>query len=593
MKKNLNQKLAIKTLLPFLWPKNQTEIKLRVIFALLALFVATAVQTYAPITLGLLVDHLNLGAKNIEIGLAIALLLAYAGARILEIIFQEIREVLFVKVSYSSMRSIAVKVFSHLHHLPHDFHLNYHSGGVARVIDRGIKGIDFLLSFMLFNIAPTILKINLVSIILWSLFDIFYALVAFTSVSSYIIFTLAMTEWRLKFRRQMNEQDTKASAASIDSLVNFETVKYFNHEEHETKRYDSYMEQYMFAGIRSIKSLSLLNIGQATIISLGLFILLFMAVQDFTKGLISLGDFVLINTYLLQLYIPLGFLGFVYREIRRSLTDMEEMFQLSHVSSAISSNSNSPALDATKSSIEFKNVTFGYTEDKVILKNISFTLEHGQKLAIVGTSGSGKTTISRLLFRFYDIDHGTILINNQDISKVSLHSLRSMIGIVPQDTVLFNDTIEYNIVYGCQNTVTKEDVIQVAKTASIHDFIMSLDKQYDTIVGERGLKLSGGEKQRVAISRALLKNTPIIIFDEATSALDTNTEREVQKSLDNLAEDKTTIIIAHRLSTITQADKILVFDEGKLKEQGTHQELLAQEGLYKNLWLSQQDRNVK
>ena len=588
---NQGHLFAIRRLLPFLYPKNQPELRWRVVGAIFALIVSKIIHIYAPIFYTDAVDHLNLGPDMVDVTIAVGLIVAYAGARIFVTLFQEIRELLFVKVAFSATRVIATSTFKFLHQLSHHFHLNYQTGGVARVIERGQKGIEFLLNFMLFNIIPTILEIILVSILLWNLFSFMYAFITFVTIVSYIIFTLYVTEWRLKFRRQMNQHDTKANASAVEALMNFETIKYFNKEQHETSRYHELMSQYMVAGIRSIKSLSFVNVGQTFIISVGLFLLLYMATMDYKQGIIKLSDFVLINTYLLQLYLPLGFLGFVYREIRRSLTDMEEMFTLLNLSADVSLNTDKPNMTITKASIQFDKVYFAYERDKYIINDLSFTVHQGQKLAIVGSSGSGKTTIARLLFRFYDYQKGHIMIDNQDIQQTSLYSLREKIGIVPQDTILFNDTIGYNIAYGAQGDVTQEDIENASKIAKIHDFIMSLDQQYHTLVGERGLRLSGGEKQRVAIARAILKNAPILILDEATSSLDTSIERDVQESLNQLMHERTTIIIAHRLSTITHADHIIVLDKGKIAEQGTHEFLLNQQGIYASLWQKQSEKN--
>lgn len=584
---------TLKTLLPYLWPVGRTTIRLRVLGALGALAMAKAANVSVPLFYRDVVDALDLGtgegAETAAIlAVPVALLVGYGGMRLLAVAFQEIREALFARVAQNAIRTVALKTFRHLHGLSLRFHLDRQTGGLSRVIERGVKGIEFVLSFMLFNILPTLLEIGLVCIILWGLFDVSYALVTFVTIAGYIAFTLVVTEWRLKFRRQMNDSDTKANTKAIDSLLNYETVKYFGNEEHEALRYDDAMQRYENAAVRSITSLSLVNVGQGGIIALGLVALMWMAANGVVEGTMTLGDFVLVNTYLIQLYLPLNFLGFVYRQIRQSLTDMEDMFQLMNVEHEVQDKSGARALSAPKGELKFSAVDFGYDPRRPILKNVSFTVEPGKTLAIVGPSGAGKSTISRLLFRFYDPQDGNVTIDGIDLRDATQDSVRAAIGIVPQDTVLFNDTVAYNIAYG-RPDASEEEVREAAKLAQIHDFVENLPDGYDTTVGERGLKLSGGEKQRVAIARAILKGPQILLFDEATSALDTATEREIQTSLREVSKGRTTLVIAHRLSTVVDADQIIVLSDGCVAEQGTHVALLEREGLYAQMWQRQQE----
>jgi ATP-binding cassette subfamily B protein len=507
---------------------------------------------------------------------------------VLSIAFAELRDAVFAKVGQRAIRTVGLETFRHLHALALRFHLDRQTGGLTRAIERGTKGIDFLLNFMLFNILPTLLEILMVCGILWGLFNFWYALVTFVTVASYIAYTFIITEWRIKFRRRMNETDSQANTRAIDSLLNYETVKYFGNEEHEAKRFDRSLARYEKAAVLSKSSLSLLNIGQAVIIGTGLVIMMLMAGNGVVAGELTIGEFTMVHIYLMQLFQPLNFLGFVYREIKQSLIDMEAMFNLLHVEQEISDPPDSEPLKIGSGEVSFENVSFGYDSRRGILKQVSFNVAPGKTLAIVGSSGAGKSTVSRLLFRFYDVDEGAIKIDGQDIRSVTQNSVRASIAIVPQDTVLFNDTIRYNIGYGRPDASVGE-IENAAKTAALHDFILKMPDGYQTIVGERGLKLSGGEKQRVAIARAILKQPKILIFDEATSALDTRTEREIQAALKAVSANHTTLVIAHRLSTVVDADEIVVFEQGEIIERGTHEELLADGGTYAAMWQRQQE----
>ncbi|MEC8028081.1 MAG: ABC transporter ATP-binding protein/permease, partial [Pseudomonadota bacterium] len=491
----------------------------------------------------------------------VAILLFYGLARMADRTFLELREFFFARVAQRAMRVIALSTFRHLHRLSLRFHLDRQTGGLSRVIERGVKGIEFVLSFMLLNIVPTIIEIILVGVVLWALFDVWYTLVTLAAIGAYVAHTMLVTEWRLKFRREMNRSDQAANTKAIDSLLNFETVKYFSNEGHEASRFDDALRRYETASVKNKTSLSLLNIGQAAIIAIGLTVIMIMAAIDVRAGVMTVGDFVMVNAYLIQLYLPLNFLGFVYREIKQSLTDMEAMFRLIDEPLEVVDAASAPALEVTGGRIVFRDVSFHYRPDRPILKDISFEVPAGRTVAIVGPSGAGKSTLSRLLFRFYDIAGGAIEIDGQDIRQVSQDSLRQAIGIVPQDTVLFNDTIYYNIAYG-QPSASPAEVEQAARLARIHDFVMAQPDGYQTMVGERGLKLSGGEKQRVSIARTLLKKPAIFLFDEATSALDSRTERAIQDSLREVSARHSTLVIAHRLSTIVDADEILVLDHG-------------------------------
>ncbi|HMA24521.1 MAG TPA: ABC transporter ATP-binding protein/permease, partial [Gemmatimonadaceae bacterium] len=524
---------------------------------------------------------------NAPIVLPISLVVGYGVLRIAAIAFAELRDAVFAKVAQRAIRTVALKTFRHLHSLSLAFHLERQTGGLSRAIERGTNGIDTLLTFMLFNIVPTLIEIALVCGILWAFFDVWYAVVTLLCVIGYIGYTLSITEWRIKYRRQMNETDQEANSRAIDSLLNYETVKYFGNEQYEANRFDQALARYERASVASKSSLSLLNIGQAKIIGIGLAVLMLMAGRGVIAGRLTVGDFVLVNTYLIQLYIPLNFLGFVYREIKQSLTDMESMFRLMNVSPDVKDAPGAVPLPPGPGAVEFDHVSFAYDPRRTILDDVSFRVSAGAKVAIVGASGAGKSTISRLLFRFYDVTGGAVRIDGRDIRDATQASVRASIGIVPQDTVLFNDTVYYNIAYG-RPGASPAEVEEAARLARIHDFIMASPDGYQTMVGERGLKLSGGEKQRVAIARTILKRPRILLFDEATSALDTRTEREIQGSLREVSRGHTTLVIAHRLSTIVDADEIIVLAEGRIAERGTHAALLARGGLYAAMWQRQQ-----
>ena len=497
------------------------------------------------------------------------------------------RDAVFAKVTQRAIRRVALQVFTHLHSLSLRFHLDRQTGGVSRDIERGTRGISFLLTFLLFNILPTLLEIGLVAAILLVKYSVWFAVIIFATLVVYVAFTLFITEWRMVFRRVMNDMDSKANTRAIDSLINYETVKYFGNEQFEAKRYDEHMSQWEISAVKNQTSLATLNAGQSAIIAVGVTLLMLLAADEVVKGRMTLGDLVLVNMFMLQLYMPLHFLGFVYREIKNSLADMERMFNLLNESREVEDTSQAVPLRLTSGAIRFEQVAFSYQPDRQILADVSFEIPAGHIVAVVGSSGAGKSTLSRLLFRFYEVSSGRILIDGQDIRTITQASLRAAIGIVPQDTVLFNDTIFYNIAYG-RPQASREEVLQVAQSAHIHTFIESLPQGYDSMVGERGLKLSGGEKQRVAIARAILKRPAILIFDEATSALDSKSERAIQDELRNVARNRTTLVIAHRLSTIVDANQILVMDHGRIVERGTHQELLAQHGLYGQMWALQQ-----
>jgi len=579
---------TIATLLPYLWPPGEKELRLRVVFAMLFLVAAKGVNVAVPVFYKHAVDLLTPGSAAQLVAVPVMLVVAYGVARVMAQAFGELRDALFAKVAQRAIRQAGLKTFEHLHRLSLRFHLDRRTGAVSRAIERGTKGIEFLLSFMLFNILPTLLEILLVCGILWSLYGIWYALVTFVCIGGYITWTLVVTEWRTKFRRLMNETDNEAHTKAVDSLLNFETVKYFGNEAHEARRFDGALRAYEAAAVKSKVSLSLLNVGQGAIIGVGLIVLMLMAGNGVVKGTMTIGDFVLVNAYLVQLFMPLNFLGFVYREIKHSLTDMENMFALLEERAEIGDRPDAKPLLANGGEIAFDDLSFAYDPRRPVLEDVSFTVPPGKTVAIVGASGAGKSTISRLLYRFYDATSGRITIDGQDIRDVTQDSLRAAIGIVPQDTVLFNDTIFYNIAYG-RPGATPSEVEHAAKLARIHDFVVGLPDGYDSTVGERGLKLSGGEKQRVAIARTILKAPRILLFDEATSALDTHTEKEIQASLREVSAGRTTLIIAHRLSTVVDADEILVLDDGRIVERGGHAQLLARGGVYADMWARQQE----
>jgi len=575
---------------PYLWPEGQGWVKRRVVAALLFLLAAKLVSVSTPYVYKLAVDSLSNEAgtdPRALIGLgAVGLVVAYGLARLGSVVFGELRDAVFVRVGQRAIRRLAIETFTHIHQLSLRYHITRKTGGLSRIIERGVKGVDFLLRFMLLSIGPLILELTMVAGIFAWVFGWQYAAVVIATIALYVWFTFAVTEWRVKLRREMNDQDTDANQKAIDSLLNFETVKYFNAEAREADRYDGAMRQYETAAVKTGLSLSALNIGQAALITAGLVVVMAMSALGVQAGKLTVGDFVMVNAYMIQITMPLNFLGTVYREIRQALVDMGEMFALLGQPAEITDAPDARPLQVKAGEITFDNVHFAYEPEREILKGVSFTLKPGQKLALVGHSGSGKSTIGRLLFRFYDVTSGAVRIDGQDIREVTQASLHAQIGVVPQDTVLFNDTIRYNIAYG-RADASDAQVIAAAKAARIHDFIMRLPQGYDTTVGERGLKLSGGEKQRVGIARTLLKNPPILILDEATSALDTQTERSIQESLAEMGQGRSVITIAHRLSTIADADQILVLDDGRVIERGTHDALLDQGGVYAMMWQRQ------
>ena len=570
-----------------LWPKGEWGLRGRVVAALLLLVLAKITNVYVPILYKHAVDAFG-DPKIQAVAVPVALILAYGVARVLAQAFGELRDAIFAPVSQRAIRNLALEVFGHLHALSLRFHLERQTGGLSRVIERGTQGMEFLIRFMTFNILPTLFEIGLVGIILWNLYDWRFTAVTLAAVGSYIVFSIVLSEWRIAFVRRMNDADTEANAKAIDSLLNYETVKYFGNEAHEAARYDVGRRRYEEAAIRSSRTLSLLNVGQGAIIAAGLAAVMVMAGYGVVGGTMTLGDFVAVNAFLIQLYQPLNMLGFAYREIRNALVSMERMFGLLDVRAEIADKPGAPALKVAGGEIVFDKVDFHYEKSRPILHEVSFRVAPGNTVAIVGSSGAGKSTVSRILYRFYDVASGSVRIDDQDIRDVTQASLRAAIGVVPQDTVLFNDTIYYNIAYG-RPGASREDVERAARLARIHDFIMALPQGYDSTVGERGLKLSGGEKQRVAIARTILKDPHILLFDEATSALDTRTEQEIQRSLEEVSRGRTTLVIAHRLSTIINADEIVVLDRGRVAERGRHSELLARDGLYADMWRRQQE----
>lgn len=572
---------AIRSLLPFI-----AQFKGRVLIALALLTLAKLANVGVPLALKQAVDALD-PQQQAVIYLPVMMLVAYGVLRLASSVLSELRDALFAKVIFRTVRRIATTIFDHLHQLSLRFHLQRQTGGISRDIERGSRGISFLLNFMIFNILPTLVEIGLVSVILLLNYDPVFTLITTGTILFYIVYTLLITEWRMRFRRAMNDMDSEANNQAVDSLLNYETVKYFNNEAFEVAQYDHKLSHWEHSAVRNQTSLSVLNIGQGVIIAAGLTALMLLAGQGVVDGELTLGDLVLVNAYLLQLYLPLGFLGFVYREIRHSLADMERMFSLLEEELEIPDDPTCSPLVISQGRVCFEHVDFAYHANRSILHDINFTIEAGQKLALVGASGSGKSTIVRLLYRFYDPQRGRILIDDQDIKRVSQQSLRQAIGIVPQDTVLFNDTIYHNIAYGHPDAAY-DDVIEAAKQAHIHEFIAQLPDAYHTMVGERGLKLSGGEKQRIAIARTLLKNPAILVFDEATSALDSHAEQAIGRELIMVSRNKTTLVIAHRLSTVVDADIILVMDNGEIKERGSHLQLLEQGGLYAAMWSLQQ-----
>jgi ATP-binding cassette, subfamily B, heavy metal transporter len=579
---------TLRRFLPYLWPENEWRLRLRVVLAVACLVAAKVAVVFVPIFYRDAIDALDMAQGTPALALPVGLILAYGAARLLSLGFGELRDALFAKVGQRAIRTIALQVFRHLHALSLGFHLSRQTGGLSRSIERGTKAIETLLRFSIFSIVPTVLELVLVFVILWKALDAWVALATVITVVVYITYTMLVTEWRIKFRRLMNEEDSRAHTRAIDSLLNYETVKYFGNEEHEAQRFDSAMSGYEKAAVKSQTSLALLNVGQAVIISTGLTAVMLMTASGIISGTLSLGTFVMANTYLMQLYQPLGFFGFVYREIKQSLIDMEKMFDLMSEEPRVADEPNAKTLSISGGTVSFEDVHFDYDERRPILKGVSFQVPAGKTVAVVGPSGSGKSTIGRLLYRFYDVAQGSIRIDGHDIREITQSSLRASIGVVPQDTVLFNESIYYNIAYG-KPGVTPTEVEDAARTAHVHDFIMAMPDAYETLVGERGLKLSGGEKQRVAIARTVIKNPAILLLDEATSALDTHTEQEIQKNLREISRGRTTLCIAHRLSTVVDADEILVLEDGLIVERGRHAELLAMERQYARMWRRQQE----
>jgi ATP-binding cassette, subfamily B, heavy metal transporter len=577
---------ALRGLFPYLWPRESRELRARVLGSIALLLLAKGVNVYVPIFYKKAVDLLSTGSARHLVVVPVALVIAYGAARVGQQLFAELRDAVFAKVGQRAVRRVALATFRHLHLLSLRFHLERQTGGLSRAVERGIRGTEFLLSYLLFSVVPTLVEILLVCAILWGLYRASLAVATLATVVGYITFTFIVTDWRVKFRREMNERDNEANTKAIDSLLNFETVKYFANEEHEAKRFDDALRAYERAAVRSQTTLSFLNIGQGAIIATGLVTVMLLAGSGVARGEMTVGDFVLVNAYLVQLYAPLNMLGMVYRNIKQALTDLESMFRLLAVRAEIEDRPGAPALVVSRGEIVFDRVSFRYDQRRPILEDVSFRVPPGGMVAVVGPSGAGKSTIGRLLFRFYDVDEGAILIDGQDIRTVTQLSLRRSIGVVPQDTVLFNDTIRYNIAYG-RPGASQEEIEGAARRAHIHDFVVSLPDGYWSTVGERGLKLSGGEKQRVAIARVILKDPRILIFDEATSALDTKTERVIQASLEEVAARHTTLVIAHRLSTVVGADEILVLEDGRIVERGTHGSLLAKAGVYAQMWARQ------
>jgi len=582
----LRQELkAVRRLAPYLWPPDW-GLRGRVLVSLAFLIGAKVINVYVPLLYKGAVDALSPGHAAV-ITVPVALVIGYGIARVGAQLFAELRDAVFAKVGQRAVRRLALATFRHLHALSLRFHLERQTGGLSRAIERGIRGTEFLLSYMLFNVVPTLFEILLVCAILWGFYRATFALATLATIIAYIAFTFSVTDWRIKFRREMNERDSEANTRAIDSLLNFETVKYFANEAHEAQRFDQALRAYERAAVRSQTTLSALNIGQGIIIATGLVTVMLLAGFGVAAGRMTVGDFVLVNSYLVQLYSPLNVLGMVYRNIKQSLTDLESMFRLLSVKAEIEDRPGAPALAVPRGEVVFDRVSFHYDPRRPILAEVSFRVPPGGTVAIVGPSGAGKSTIARLLFRFYDVHAGAIRIDGQDLRDVTQDSLRRAIGVVPQDTVLFNDTVRYNIAYG-RPGASDAEIEEAARHARIHDFIASLPDGYQSQVGERGLKLSGGEKQRVAIARVILKAPRILIFDEATSALDTKTEHEIQANLDEVSAGRTTLVIAHRLSTVVNADEILVLDQGRIVERGDHAALLAEGGVYAAMWARQQ-----
>jgi len=570
----------LKRIMPFLW-----DYKGRVLLAMLLLILAKVATVAVPLILKELVDLLS--TQDLPLVLPVTLLLGYGVLRLFNVLFSELRDTVFARVRYGAMRNLSRKVLSHLYSLSLQFHLERRTGGISRDLERGTRAVSSIMNYLVFNIIPTAAEFLLVAFLLLSDYAPHFSYITFGTVLLYIIYTLSVTNWRMHLRHTMNRLDSSANAMAVDGLINYETVKYFNNDPYEIKRYDETLEQWESAAVKSQASMSLLNFGQGTIIAIGVTIMMLFATQGVVDKSMTIGDLVLVNALMLQLFIPLNFLGIIYRSMMHSLADIDLMFGLLDKKSDVVDKKNATELIVSEAVVRFEQVDFGYQSERQILHQVSFSIAAGKKLAVVGPSGAGKSTLSRLLFRFYDVDKGAITIDGQSLSDVTQDSVRQAVGIVPQDTVLFNESIYHNIVYA-RPDATEDEVFTAAKMANIHDFISELPQGYDTVVGERGLKLSGGEKQRVAIARVILKNPRILIFDEATSSLDSQSEQVILKSLSTVAQQRTTLVIAHRLSTIADADSIIVLEKGRVKEQGTHQELLAKKGLYSNLWTLQQ-----
>jgi ABC-type transport system involved in Fe-S cluster assembly fused permease/ATPase subunit len=585
-----NQWQTLKSLLPYLWPEGRMDLKVRVVLAMIALFVSKIITVMTPYSFKYATDALTASGNPAAIAFSVPFffVLAYGVGRISMVVLAQIRDAIFAKVGQRAVRELSIRTFRHLHALSLKFHLERRTGGLSRIISRGTAGVDTVLRFSLFNTFPTALEIALVAgVLTWS-FGWIYAAVILGTVVFYLWYTYAATEWRINIRRSMNEADTDANTKAIDSLLNFETVKYFGNEEHEAARFDVSMLQYEKAAVKTWVSLAVLNAGQTVIFAIGLTIVMAMSAFAITKGQATIGDFVMINALMVQLYMPLNFIGSSYREIKQGLIDVEGMFSLLSVNAEIKDKPGAAPLKTSNGELAFENVSFAYDHERPIIRGLTFTVPAGHTVAIVGPSGAGKSTISRLLYRFYELTGGRITIDGQDIAGVTQKSLRAAIGMVPQDTVLFNDTIRYNIRYG-RPDATDAEVEAAAKMAQIHKFVLSLPKGYDAMVGERGLKLSGGEKQRVSIARTILKGPPILVLDEATSALDSFTEQEIQAALRKVSKGRTTLVIAHRLSTVVEADEIIVLDGGKIAERGTHDKLLRKKGVYAAMWNRQRE----
>ena len=590
------QRSALQTILsvlPFLWPKNEVEIRTRVVIALGCLLIGRTANVYGPIVLKDLIDGMSAlipGTDGVDIAGAVllGLVLLYGLTVMLPGLLTEIRAAVFTPVSEFAQRTIGIRAFEHLHQLSMRFHLDRHTGGLSRAIERGTRAMQQIVGLFAFNIGPTLFEIFVVCLYLGYGYPLKYVGVILVAIACYILFTLFFTEWRTKFRRKMVAEESRAMTIGVDSLLNFETVKYFGNEQYESKRYDHALKEYMGAAVKSQTTLGVLNGGQLLVRVCCQIAILVIAIDDYSNGMLTIGEVVMLNTFMLQLFIPLGFLGSSYRMIRQALVDMEFLFQLLDLEPEIRDKAKATDLEVRDGEVQFTGVNFGYEPERSVLSDVSFTIAPGTTTAIVGPSGAGKSTLSRLLYRFYDVNAGKVAVDGNNVADVTQASLRSAVGIVPQDTVLFNDTIAYNIRYG-RPDATEQEVFDAARLASIHEFVLSLPKGYETRVGERGLKLSGGEKQRVAIARTVLKNPPVLVLDEATSALDIGTEREIQAALKEVSKNRTTMVIAHRLSTIVHADEILVMDKGSIVERGSHNELLALEGVYSVMWRRQKE----